>query len=136
MNDHPATIGLVCFAAGVLVTLAVVGCSNDNPNAELARTAREAVELARDAEADDRSAVLWSGRFRVLAVVLGVSAPILVAAYIWKCSAKGEIDPAEVIDQIEQYALDRATPSEDPALPLPDLPVAHQLADPPGNSVE
>jgi hypothetical protein len=136
MNDHPAIFGIVCFAAGVLVTLAFAGCPRDGPNTELARTAREAVELAHDAQADDRSAVLWAGRFRVLAVILGVSAPILVAAYIWKSSAKGEIDPAEVIEQVEQYALDRAGPPQEPALPSHDVPMAHEPADPPGNSIE
>jgi hypothetical protein len=131
MNDHPAILGIVCFAAGVLVTLALVGCPRDGPNSELARTAREAVELAHDAQADDRSAVLWAGRFRVLAVVLGIGIPLVVAAYIWRSSAKGEIDPAEVIERVEQYALDRARPPQEPMLPTRNLPEAHEPADPP-----
>lgn len=135
MNDHPTTFGLVCFVAGVVVTLAFVGCPRDGPNADLARTAREAVELAHDAQTDDVSAVLWAGRFRVLAVILGVSTPILVAAYIWKSSAKGEIDPAEVIEQVEHYALDRARPPQEPALPSPDLPTVRLPVNPPVDPV-
>jgi len=119
------------LVAGMILVLAFIGCPRDGPDAELARTAREAVELARDAQADDRSAVLWAGRFRLLALIIGVCAPILVAAYIWRSSANGEIDPVEVIEQVEQYALDRPPVPPDHSLPASDRPGMADEANPP-----
>ncbi len=65
------------FGAIMVLAAAVVlsTCRPSDPNTELAQTARKAVELARDAQLADRSAVLWSGRFRLLATALGVSVP-------------------------------------------------------------
>ncbi len=80
-------------------------CRPTDPNAELARTTREAVQLARDAQTSSESAALWAGRFRLLTVVVGVSAPLIVAYLIWRASAASELDPAEVIEAIEQDRL-------------------------------
>jgi len=61
----------------------------------------------------------------LLSLAIGVAIPILVAAYIWRSSAQGEIDPVEVIEQVEQYALDR------PAVPLSHSLPAHDMPDTP-----
>lgn len=103
----------------MILVLAFVGCPRDGPDAELACTAREAVELARDAQADDRSAVLWPGRFRLLALIVGVCAPILAAAYIWRASSQSELDPTEVIEAVEKYVLPDSTLPPDRSLPSP-----------------
>ena len=76
-----------------------------DPNVELARTARDAIGLADRAVSQDQSAVLWSGRFRLLAVVLGVSIPLIVVYLICRSTGEREIEAAEVIDAIERYRL-------------------------------
>ncbi len=92
-------------------------CRPAHPNAELARTTREAVQLARDAQTSGESAALWAGRFRLLAIVVGASAPLVVAYLVWRASARSELDPAEVIEAIEQHRL--LAPVENAAGELP-----------------
>ncbi len=91
-------------------------CRPSDPNTELARTARGAVELARDAQLADRSAVLWSGRFRLLAIALGVSVPLIVALLIWRTSTQREVEAAEAIEAAERYLLPKpmAPPGKQP----------------------
>lgn len=110
------------FVAGMILVLVFVGCPGESSNTELARTAREAVELAHDAQMDDRSAVLWSGRFDLLALILGVSTPIVVAYLIWRSTCNGEIDPTAVIECAEQHALPDSTLPPNPSLPARDAP--------------
>ena len=95
------------FGAIMVLAAAVVlsTCRPSDPNTELAQTARKAVELARDAQLADRSAVLWSGRFRLLAIALGVSVPLIVALLIWRTSTQREIDAAEALEAAERYLL-------------------------------
>lgn len=80
-------------------------CRPIDPNAELAKTTREAVGLARDAQSSVESAALWRGRFTLLAVALGVSVPLIAAVYIWRWSAGGPLDAAELLDGIERHVL-------------------------------
>ena len=109
----------VYLVVGAIVVLGVAmffsACRPGDPNVELARTARTAVELARDAQAADRSAVLWSGRFRLLAVTLGVSVP-----RIWRTSTQREVEAAEAIEAAEQYLL--PGPIAPPREQLPSKP--------------
>ena len=100
---------LNCLVVGALMVLGVVvlfsACRPSDPNVELAITARTAVEMARDAQAADRSAVLWSGRFRLLAIALGVSVPLIVALLIWRTSTQREVEAAEALEAAERYLL-------------------------------
>lgn len=107
---------------GVIVVLMFVdSCPDQSADTELARTAHEAVQLARESQSDDRSAVLWTGRFRLLAQVIGVSVPLVVAYLIWRSSCKSEIDAAEIIETAEQYALPNINPHRPPDLPADPL---------------
>lgn len=107
---------IMVLGAAVLFT----ACRPSDPNVELAITARTAVEMARDAQAADRSAVLWSGRFRLLAIALGVSVPLIVALLIWRTSTQREVDAAEALEAAEQYLL--PGPSAPPRKHLPLTP--------------
>ncbi len=109
---NPFTFILAAIAGFFLLSLV---CRPTDPNAELARTAREAVELAHDADSAVTSAVLWSGRFRLLAIVVGVSVPMVVAFLIWRSSNPSECDPVELLDCLEQLGASRLG-----RLPRPD----------------
>ena len=104
-------------------------CRPIDPNVELARTTREAMEFARDAQSGTLSAILWTGRFRLLATALGVSAPLIVVLLLWRWSAHSEIDASEAFQIMEQHVLPHATPpalssSSDAVLPDKlDIPV-------------
>ena len=63
-----------------------------------------------------RGPVLWSDRFRMLAVVLGVSVPMVVAYLLWRASAEREIEATEIIEAVEKYVLDEKVDA------LPRLP--------------
>ena len=109
-------VGAITVFGAVLFT----ACCPSDPNVELAIAARTAVEMARDAQAADRSAVLWSGRFRLLAIALGVSVPLIVALLIWRTSAQREVDAAEALEAAEQYLL--PGPIAPPRRQLPSKP--------------
>lgn len=100
----------ILVLAGVVLGILFLGglCVPETPSAELARTTRDAVGLARDAVAQGASA----GRLRLLAVVLGVSIPIIVVYMIWRSSARDQLDASEVIEAMERLEL---TPPQDPA---------------------
>ena len=106
------------LVVGVIVVLLFVGtCPHDSADTELARTAHEAVKLARETKADDRSAILWSGRFRLLSLVIGICVPIVVVLLIFRHTNKSEIDAAEIIECAERYALPSPTTRSTPNLP-------------------
>ena len=126
-------IGTICGLILIvgLVTTAIVGVqgllarTDAGPNVELVRTAREAVELAHDSQMDNRSAVLWAGRFRVVGLVIGVSVPLLIAAWIWRSSGQSDLHPAEIIECVEQHMLPTMKDPSDPALPEGAQPESH-----------
>ena len=72
---------LAALAAGLaLLVLLLRSCERQpDVNQELARTARVAVEMATRVQQENAGAYLWPGRSRMIAVVLGVAVPTLVA---------------------------------------------------------
>ena len=123
-------IGGLILVAGV-VAAAILGSrmlttrTDSSPNAELIRTAREAVELAHDAQQDNRSATLWAGRFRLAGLVIGVTVPLLIAAWIWRSSGQCDLHPAEILECVEQHVLPVIKDPPDPALPGGAQPESH-----------
>ncbi len=115
-TESSTVLTAAALIAGSFVLLFLV-CRPTDPNAELARTAREAVQLARDTASNDASAVLWTGRFRLLAIVIGVSVPLVVVLLIWRTSAHSELDPTEIVEAAELLALPDPgdAPHENPA---------------------
>ncbi len=96
---------LFMAVAGFVGFLLVQGCLNNNPNTELAKTTREAVQMAHEAQSDGRSAVLWAGRYRMLSLIIGVSVPLVVVYLIWRSSSNSPIDAMEVIEYAETHML-------------------------------
>ncbi len=88
--------------AVVIVWLFLSG-SSESPDTELARTTREAVQLAHEAQTDSQAATLWTGRFRLLSLIIGVTTPLTIAYFIWSSSSKSHIDTLEVIDFVENH---------------------------------
>ena len=103
----PNTSNFISIAvfAGIGAMVLFLTCRPIDPNTELAKTTRQAVQLARDAGSSTESAVLLAGRFRLLAVVVGVTVPLIVVYLIWRSSAQSDLDPAEVIEAVERYRL-------------------------------
>ena len=108
---HPFIYILATLAGFFLLSLV---CRPTDPNAELARTAREAVAMARDADSAVTSATLWSGRFRLLAIVMGTSVPVVVAYLIFRSSTQCEPDPVELLDCLEQLGVSKLGTSARP----------------------
>jgi len=124
---QPRTLLWLIILAVAIVALSGFCLPAPSPSGELAHATREAVELARETVSRNGSAVWWSGVFRLLAIVAGVSVPLVVTYLIWRSSARGEIDAAEIIETIERYELppptDRRTVNP-PESATPSLPVA------------
>ena len=115
-------VGAIVLAGAILLFLL---CRPTDPNAELARAAREAVQLARDADSSATSAVLWGSRFRLLAIVLGATVPMVVAYLIWRSSAGADPDAADILGLMEQYGvpnLDTLPPPESTPAQLRRVP--------------
>jgi hypothetical protein len=79
-------LGVGVVAAAIIGARMFTARTDSSPNAELVRTAREAVELAHASQQDNRSAVLWAGRFRLVGLVIGVSVPLIMVYLIWRSS--------------------------------------------------
>ncbi len=132
-NNESSTLRLGAFLAGVVVLLFLV-CRPADPSTELALATREAIQLARDTGSSGESAVLWTGRFRLLAVAGGVAVPLLIAFWIWRASAEGEIDPAEVIDLVESLRLpDPGSQARQPLASSPKEALPSQPTDTPSD---
>jgi hypothetical protein len=104
-QDKELNIPFVVAALIAGACLLFLVCRPADPNAELARTTREAVQLARESGSSAESAALWAGRFRLLAVAAGLLVPVLVACLVWRWSARSDLDPTEVIEVVERYQL-------------------------------
>ncbi len=87
-----------------------------DPNAELARAAREAVEMAREAQEEAAAVRASSGRWFFVSLAAAVIAPLVLAWLVFRSSAKAPPDDQEVLTYIHEImSRDRA------ALPPPRL---------------
>jgi len=76
-----------------------------DPNMGMAETAREAVQMAREAREDATSARQRGYTIRVIALVVGVSVPVVVAYLIFRSSERSELGPEEVLEVMEGEGL-------------------------------
>ena len=109
-----AAIAAILLSLSLLVYL----LRPPDPNAEMAETAREAVQMARDAREDAESARRRGYTVRVVALVVGVSVPLMVAYLIYRSSERSEPGLEDVLEVMEEEGLldgsDHA--DEDPTL--------------------
>lgn len=120
----PRAILCIIIVAVVIIVFSSLCSPAPTPSAHLARATREAVGLARDAVARQSSFDV----LRLLAIVVGVCIPLIVAYLIWRSSATSEIDATEILDAIERFELPSA-----PERTIADLPKPSQTAVTPRN---
>lgn len=76
-----------------------------DPNTTLAETARKAVEMAEEARKDAESVRRASSAFRIVALVVGVTIPLVVAYLVYKLRAREEVGMDELVQAFRQYRL-------------------------------
>ena len=87
----------LCGSVLVIWMLAGIFSARD-PNVELVKTAREAVKMAEGARREAEITRKASSVFRVVALVLGISVPLVVAYLIYRLQVKEEPGAGEIID--------------------------------------
>ena len=80
---------------------------------ELAEAVRDSVEMIRDAREDAQSYTVWSGRWRMLAIVIGVSVPVVVAYLLFRSATKTDPDEIEVVARLADRSSDLFLPQPD-----------------------
>jgi len=104
------------MVAGLLILLVVFAilrpmCSPKvvvppDPNEELAKVAREAIEMAREAREEAASVRASSDRWFFISLAAAVTVPLLVAVLFFKFYANTPPDEAEVVMQLLRLADD------------------------------
>ena len=123
---------MVLAGAGLALVLLAMLCRGPDPNAELVRMAGEAVTMAHEAQLDHRAATLWAGRFRLLAIAIGVSVPLVITYLISRSTRTDELDATEILDSVERYALPHTKTRAEATLPPVSNPITlvHRQDDP------
>ena len=101
---------LVYMIVGILGSLAVLWAlgaviRTRDPNIELARTAREAMQIAEDAHRSAQAVRRTSSIVRILALVVGVTVPLIVALLVYVLQQRSEPRPEEVLRLLEKENL-------------------------------
>jgi len=87
---------------------------------ELAEAIRDSVQMVSKACEDASAYALWSGRWRLLAIAIGVSTPLVVAYLIFRSAARKDPDETEVAARLLERGRELFLPKTDP----------HQLDEP------
>ncbi len=97
---------LAAIVAGALLLGLIGPCGrrerSPDVNDELARMAREAMEAAREAQAANDAAYMLPGRYRLLAVAIGVSVPVAAAVVVLYLSLRHPPADLEVAAEVER----------------------------------
>jgi len=107
---------LVAVAALLALWLLVGILSFRPPDAELARTVREALRMARQAYESADAARRGSSAFRLIAMVIGMTGPLIVAYLIYRLHLGSEPEPPGMLDEAERQLIETV---EDPNKELP-----------------
>ncbi|MFW6118827.1 MAG: hypothetical protein ACOC7S_00675 [Planctomycetota bacterium] len=109
MNDKALRVlrNLALAVALCLVTL--WGLSGifrtGQPNAELARTTREAIRMVRRWERERRRSEGLSSAFRMVALTVGIAAPLVTVYLIFRRRSDSELDPEEILEVLQREGL-------------------------------
>lgn len=76
-----------------------------SPDAQIAQTASRAMDIAEEARADAKVARRASSGIRILALVMGVSAPLVVVYLMRRLREKSEPGLDEMIDVLQKEGL-------------------------------
>ena len=94
----------VLGSVGMLWTLSYVFRAGD-PNVELVRTTREAMETAREAREDAEITRRTSSALRILALMAGVVTPLIVVYLIYRLHARSEPGAEDLLDVLKSESL-------------------------------
>ena len=61
----------------------------------------------------------------MVGLVIGVSVPLIIAAWIWRSSGQSDLEPAEILACVEQHMLPAMKDPPGPALPGCAQPESH-----------
>ena len=106
----------VLGSLAMLWTLSYVFRSGD-PNVELVRTTREAIETAREARQDAEITRRTSSALRVLALAAGVATPLIVVYLICRLHARSEPGAEDLLDVLKAENLLASTKDRHRQLP-------------------
>jgi hypothetical protein len=103
-----------------------------SPSAAAIDTAHTAVELARDVAAQNSGTTLWAGLLRLLGLVLGISAPLVIAYLLWRDTGKSEPAASEVLAAAAERGLLKLPEPAESRSPTHELPSSDlaSLSDP------
>jgi len=124
---------LAAVAALLALWLLVAILSFRPPDAELARTVREALRMAHGAYRDADAARRGSSAFRLIAMVIGMTAPLIVAYLIYRLHLGSEPRPPGMLDAMEHERLEVHVEKQSelpfPAMGLPEKTTEVEEAD-------
>ena len=106
----------VLGSLGMLWMLSYVFRAGD-PNVELVRTTREAIETAREARQEAEITRRTSSALRILALAAGVVTPLIVVYLIYRLHAQSEPGAGDLLDVLKAENL--LAPTRDPHRQLP-----------------
>ena len=98
------------YAVGLVLALAVLwqvlqSCAPRSPDAELARTTREAIQMARDVQQRADAARSAATVVRIAAMAAGVAGPLVVAYLIHRLHARSDATPEDMLDVLNGHKL-------------------------------
>jgi len=98
--------------------------SSRPPDAELVRTVREALQMARQAYQEADAVRKGSSAFRLIAMVVGMAGPLIVAYLIYKLHLDSGPQSPGMLDQAERQLIEPVENGQKelppPALRLPE----------------
>jgi len=106
----------VAVALGGLWVLSRIFRSGE-PNSELSRATREALQMAREAQEDAEDTRRTASVLRIVALVAGVSAPLVVAYLVYRLRASQEPELNEILHVLEHEGLLQDVPEARGSLP-------------------
>lgn len=80
---------------------------------ELAEAIRDSVQMVSEAREDASAYAVWSGRWRLLAIAIGVSAPLVVAYLVFRSAARKDPDETEVAARLLEHGRELFLPKTD-----------------------
>ena len=121
---QPSWRHIVLALMGLVVVWLVVGLlQSRSPDAGLTRVADRALAMAEHASHEARQARWTAGAVRLVALAVGVSAPLIAVAILARLLARGEPGPGELLDVLERQGLVELGRKELPAPKEAEKPV-------------
>jgi hypothetical protein len=105
MKEKIITASLLCaLGVATLWMLSSIFHAGD-PDAELLRTTREAIRIAREADSDRRRSENLAAVVRIVGLLAVVWAPLVLAYLVYRSGSREEITLAEALEVLEKENL-------------------------------